>query len=148
MVLSSSGETTSHISSHVEKQLRRAGENSNGPFEAQHVPADDSRQRELTGDLTHYYDSIVAALHDAGDILILGPGEAKGELKKRFDAHSHDHSHANAHAHNHDSRTICVESADKLTAPQIAAHVRHHFHADALRRGLLLESVTKHNSTP
>ncbi len=122
VVLSETGEGTRRIQSSVEKQLRRSDGASNGSFEAQAALADDSREREYTGHLAHYYDEIVSHLRDAGSILIFGPGEAKGELKKRFEKHQHD-THA-----------IAMETADKMTEPQIVAHVRHHFHADAARR--------------
>ena len=123
VVLSETGEETKHIQSTVEKQLRRSGEPSNGSFEAQEVPADDSQERAYTLHLTHFYDEIISYLGDAGSILIFGPGEAKGELKKRFQKHKSG------------TRTIAVETAGKMTQPQVVAQVRHHFHADALRRG-------------
>jgi hypothetical protein len=47
--------------------------------------ADDLRQRELTGDLNVYYDEVISCIRDAESILIFGPGEAKGELKKRLE---------------------------------------------------------------
>ena len=31
-----------------------------------------------------FYNAVIACIHDAESILILGPGEAKGELKKRL----------------------------------------------------------------
>lgn len=122
VVLSENGEETKHVKSAVEKQLRRSGEPSEGAFEAQQAPADDSRERAYSGHLAHYYDEIVSYLRDAGSILIFGPGEAKGELKKRFEK---DKSGA---------RTVEMETADKMTAPQIVAKVRHHFHPEAARQ--------------
>ncbi len=123
VVLSETGEETKRIPSSVEKQLRRSGEAAHVSFEAQEVPADDSREREYTGQLAHYYDEIIAHLRDAGSILILGPGEAKGELKKRFEKHKSD------------PRLITTETADKMTEPQVVAQVRHHFNCAATRRG-------------
>jgi len=124
VVLSETGEETKRIQSSVEWQLRRLGEPSNGSFEAQEMPADDSREREYTGHLAHYYDEIISYLRDVGSILIFGPGEAKGELKKRFEKHKSD------------TRTIAMETADKMTEPEVVAQVRHHFHVDVVRRGV------------
>jgi len=121
VLLTETGEETKHIASKVEKQLRRSGEPDHGPFEAQEVPADDSREREYTGHLAHYYDEIVAELREAGWILLLGPGEAKGELQKRLEKYPSD------------TRRIDVETADKMTEPQLVALVRHHFHRDPAR---------------
>ena len=119
VVLSEAGEETKRIESSVEKHLRHSSEPSNGPFAAHEVPSDDSRQRQFTGNLAHYYDEIIKYLHDAGSILIMGPGEAKGELKKQFEKHKSER------------RTIVMETADKMTEPQIAAQVRHYFHPAA-----------------
>ena len=105
----------------MEKQLRRSGEPADGPFEEQEVPADDSRQREYAGHLAHYYDEIISFLCEAKSILLLGPGEAKGELQKRFEKHPSA------------ARRIALETADKMTGPQIVARVRHHFSHEQTR---------------
>lgn len=87
------------------------------------MPADDLRQKEFTEHLTRYYDEVIAYLQEAGEIVIFGPGEAKGELKKRFETRRSE------------IRTITVEPGDQMTEPQVAARVRNHFHQDA-RRGI------------
>ena len=79
------------------------------------MPADDSRQRAYTGHLDIYYDAVIAAIRDAESILILGPGEAKGELKRRLEGL------------NLGGRIAGVETADKMTDRQIAAKVRKRF---------------------
>jgi hypothetical protein len=124
VVLTKAGEEIRRIQSNAEKQLRRTGEPSVGRFEYQEVPADDSRQRAYSGYLARYYDEIVAYLRDAGAILIFGPGEAKGELKKRFEKEC-----PGAHI-------VTMETTDKMTEPQIVAHVRHHFELAAAKQGI------------
>jgi hypothetical protein len=123
VVLSKDGENIKRIESTGEKQLRRSGEPATGRFEYQAVPADDSRQRAYTGQLARYYDEIVAFLRDAGALLIFGPGEAKGELKKRFEM-----GKTGAHI-------VTMETTDKMTESQIVAYVRHHFDHEAARPG-------------
>ena len=123
VVLSETGEETKRIQSNVQQQLRRTGEPSVGRFEYQEVPADDSRQRAYSGYLVRYYDEIVAYLRDAGAVLIFGPGEAKGELKKRFEMEK-----TGAHI-------VTMETTDKMTEPQIVAHIRHHFDLEAAKQG-------------
>ena len=115
VVLTGTGEVTKHIQSNVEKQLRRSGEPDHGSFESREVPADDSRQREYTGQLARYYDAIISHLRDSESILIFGPGETKGELKKRFEKHPGA------------PHTITLETTDKMTEPQIVAMVCRHF---------------------
>jgi hypothetical protein len=123
VVLSKTGEETKRIQSNVQKQLRRTGEPSVGRFEYQEVAADDSRQRAYTGYLARYYDKIIAHLCDAGAVLIFGPGEAKGELKKRFEMEKTG------------THIVTMETTDKMTEPQIVAHIRHHFDLEAAKQG-------------
>jgi hypothetical protein len=121
VVLTETGEVTKHIRSNVEKQPRRSGEPDHGSFETQEVPAEDSHEREYTGHLARYYDGIILHLRDAGRIVIFGPGEAKGELRKRFEKAPDD------------ARTIELETVDKMTEPEFVALVRHHFNRDLAR---------------
>ena len=59
VLLSDKGQETRRIKSRVEKQLRRSGRSpTKSPFEAQMVPADDSRERDYTGHLARYYDEV------------------------------------------------------------------------------------------
>jgi hypothetical protein len=120
--LTDSGNETTRIQSSAERQPRRSGEPDHGPCESQLVPADDSRQREYTGQLARYYDAIIGQLCDSGSILIVGPGETKGELKKRFEKHA-----GNQHL-------IVLETTDKMTEGQIVALVQHHFQIETSKR--------------
>ncbi|MGO9930280.1 MAG: hypothetical protein ACLPV8_00450 [Steroidobacteraceae bacterium] len=113
---------TVRVLSKVEKHPERAGDSPmKGPYEARQVPADDKRQRALTGDLNHYYDAIIGALGDAQPLLIFGPGEAKGELKERLESTGLG------------SRIAAIETADKMTDRQISAKVRDFFSRDRAR---------------
>jgi hypothetical protein len=115
------GEEMRMVISKVEKQLRRSGDSPlKGSYESRQVPADDSRQRALTEHLNIYYDAVIACLRDAESILIMGPGEAKGELKERLDRNKLS------------ARVVGVETVDKMTDHQIAAKVRGHFSEKAI----------------
>jgi hypothetical protein len=110
------GEEMKVITSQVEKQLRRSGDSPlMGSYEPQQVPADDSRQRTLTGHLHIYYNEIIASIRNAESILIFGPGEAKDELKERLDKE------------NLRGRVVGIETVDKMRDDQIKAKVRQHF---------------------
>lgn len=116
VVVTDKGEETKLIISKVEKQLRRSGDSPlKGSYESQQVPADDSHEARLTGTLNIYYDAIIACIRDAESILIFGPGEAKGELKKRIEKGKPS------------KRIVGIETVDKMTDRQIAAKVRHYF---------------------
>jgi len=115
VVATDKGDEIRVIVSNVDKQLgRSAGVRSTTPYEPQLVPADDRRERRLTGQLSHYYDSVVACIQAAGEVLLFGPGEAKGELKKRIMRNRRG------------VRVIGVETADKMTDRQVSAKVRHY----------------------
>ena len=117
VVVSDKEEKTKVITSDVEKQPGRFdGVRSTTPYEAQQVQADDSREREFTGNLNRYYDEVVSFMREAEAILIFGPGEAKGELKKRIEKYKPG------------GRVVAVETVDKMTDRQIAAKVRDYFH--------------------
>jgi hypothetical protein len=109
-------ERTARIDSNVEKHLERSGDSPlKGSYESLQVPPDDRRQMALTGELNTYYDAVIAAVHNAGSLLIFGPGEAKGELKKRLEKQKFG------------GRIAAVETEDKMTDGQIAAKVREYF---------------------
>jgi len=122
MAVTDKGEEARLIISKVEKQLRRSGDSPlKGPHEKLQVPADDSRQKTFTGHLNIYYDTVIAAMRDAESILIFGPGEAKGELRKRLERN------------NLGGRIVGMETVDKMTDRQIAAKVRQYFRENSGR---------------
>jgi hypothetical protein len=116
VAITDKGEEIRLIISKVEKQPGRFhGVRSTTHYESQLVPADDSRQRKLTGHLNIYYDAVIASIRNAESILIFGPGEAKGELKKHLKRAKLD------------GRIIGIETIDKMTDRQISAKVRQYF---------------------
>ncbi len=116
VVVGPTEERTSHIVSKVERHPERSGDSPlKGPYESRQVPADDRRQRALTGELNIYYDAVIAVIRNAESLLIFGPGEAKGELKKRLVRNKLG------------GRVVAVETVDKMTDQQIAAKVRRYF---------------------
>jgi len=116
VAITDEGEEMGLTISKVEKQLRRSGDSPlKGPYEALQVPADDSREKKLTGQLNIYYDAVIASIRDADSILLFGPGEAKGELQERIEKSKLR------------GRIVAVETVDKMTVRQIAAKVRQYF---------------------
>jgi hypothetical protein len=109
------GEEIRLIISKVEQPGRSGGMRSMSSYESQLVPADDSRERRSTGLLNIYYNAVIACIRDAESILIFGPGEAKGELKKRLVRNK-------LHG-----RIVGIETIDRMTDRQIASKVRRYF---------------------
>lgn len=108
---SESGVAATTLKSDVEAHPRFSGQLDGGGeknYEERH------RQR-----LSHYYDEVISQLGQPEALLIVGPGEAKLELKDRL-----------GRARMPLARTVEIETADKLTDPQIVAKVKEHFRID------------------
>jgi hypothetical protein len=107
---------TREILSDAEKQGGRInGKRSTASFESQQMRADDKQQRGFTKHLKVFYEEVLSCIRDAESVLIFGPGEAKGELKKLMEQN------------NLQERVAVLESADKMTDRQIAAKARDYF---------------------
>jgi stalled ribosome rescue protein Dom34 len=110
------GEEIKRISSGMGKHIRYSGASQSKNAVGSHDDAgEDTRDRRFGNDLSEYYDRVISSLRDADSILIIGPGEAKGELQKRLEGEALG------------GRVVAVETADKMTAGQIGAAVRQHF---------------------
>jgi hypothetical protein len=104
------------VISRAEKQPRRSGDSPlKGPHDPRQVRPDNILQRVFTAHLNIYYDAVIASIRDAESILILGPGEAKAQLKERLEKHGLG------------GHIVGIETADKMTDRQIAAKVRQYF---------------------
>jgi hypothetical protein len=106
--LSDKAGKTRRIISHMEKHVRYSGG-------AQEASAEDQRDRRFTGHLHKYYDKVVSCIRDADSILILGPGEAKVELRTRLEDRALG------------GRIAGIETVDKMTDRQLAEKVQKHF---------------------
>jgi hypothetical protein len=117
--LSDNTNETMRITSHMEKHVRFSGgaENSGG---------DDQRDKRFTGHLNKYYDKVVSSIRDADAIFIIGPGEAREELKARLEGEALG------------KRIAGIEAADKMTDGQITARVKEWF----LHPAKVVEQVT------
>jgi len=110
VMITDEGEHTTQITSHMEKHVRFAsGSSEDGSAES-------TRDRQFGNHLDRYYDKVIASIREAESILILGPGEAKGELERRLEKEL-------------GGRIVGVETVDKMTDRQIAARVRQYFPA-------------------
>jgi stalled ribosome rescue protein Dom34 len=116
VVVSKEGETTRQVESNVAGHVRYSGGAHAGESrESRPGTAEDTRERHFEGQLDKYYDEVITCMRTAKAILIMGPGEAKGELKARL-----EHGGFGA-------RIVGVETVDKMTDLQITAAVRARF---------------------
>jgi stalled ribosome rescue protein Dom34 len=108
VMLTGEGEEVSRIVSGMEKHVRFSGG-------AEQATTEDMRDRRFTNHLNQFFQEVITRIRDAESILIMGPGEAKGELAKRLESE------------NLTGRIAGIETVDKMTDRQIAARVREHF---------------------
>ena len=113
VTLSNEAEEIKRITSHLEKDARPSG----GwvAHSGRDYKSEDLQDRRFMGHLDIYYDEVISFIHEAESILLLGPGEAKGELKKRMESKGLQ------------GHIVGVETVDTMTDPQIAAKVRQYF---------------------
>ena len=106
VIISDDGEEVRKITSHMEKHVRfSSGASEDGSSE-------DVRDRQFDNHLNSYYDSVIAIIREGDSLQIFGPGEAKGELKKRLESEGFE------------GHILGIETTDKMTDRQIAAKVR------------------------
>ena len=112
------GETIERVKSNVERKVRLSGGSRTGktPYGPQQVAVDGKQEDRIKRQLREYYQEIIRRIQDANQILILGPGEAKIEIKKEIQK-----------SRELALSKISVEPADKMTEKQIAAKVRQFF---------------------
>jgi hypothetical protein len=77
--------------------------------------AEDTRERRLVDDRKKVYDEVLACIRGADSLLILGPGEAKGEFSKHIKGKKVR------------GLTVDLETSDRMNDRQIAAKVGEHF---------------------
>ena len=113
VALSNEAEEIKRITSHLEKDAQPSG----GwvAHSGRDYKSEDLQDRRFMGHLNIYYDEVISFIRDAESIWILGPGEAKGELKKHMESKGLQ------------GRIVGVETVDEMTEPQIAAKVRQYF---------------------
>jgi hypothetical protein len=98
------GENTTKV---IHSDVKKHGKSGNS--------ADDTSLNVFNEHLKGYYEKVISYLREAEAVYIIGPGEAKGELKKQMEKD------------NLDKLITGVETADSMTDPQAAEKIKAHF---------------------
>jgi hypothetical protein len=109
VMISDDLEEVKEITSNMEKHVRYSNDTSEGGS------SEDVRDRQYENHLNNFYAAVIAVIRDANSVQIFGPGEAKGELKKRLESEGFK------------GHILAIETVDKMTDRQIAAKVRERF---------------------
>jgi hypothetical protein len=116
VILLNQGEELEYVKSGMAKHIPHAGASQYENVAGSHDDAaEDRRDRRFGNYLKDYYNTVISYLRGVDSILIIGPGEAKGELQKRLENEELD------------GHIVGIENADKMTDEQITAAVRQYF---------------------
>ena len=116
VTISDQGEEVRQFNSDVEKSISSARDSeAQPPDHSRGIVVESTQERKFASRLNTFYDVVLASLANADALLIIGPGEAKGELRKRLNCKTFP------------AHVVDIETADKMTNPQIVALVRQHF---------------------
>ena len=114
IALNNGGEHVEVVESDAENPPKmEGGARAKTPWGPQDTSAETRNERQFRHQLDRYYRNVIDRLKGVDSIFIFGPGLAKGELKKEL-----------AGTHILRDRIAGVETADKMTQPQMAAKVR------------------------
>ena len=96
--------------------------------------AEDRRERKIMAERKKVYEDLIAYLQGTDSLLILGPGEAKGEFQKYLSANRR--------------RGLApqVETADKMTDRQLVAKVTAHFTKSPAGKSVAPKTMAKPRS--
>jgi hypothetical protein len=123
VLISDSGQEVKKIAFDIGQPVYTPGsKRSKSSYGRSDFTAEDRIERKVASDRKDYYADVLATLHGASAVLILGPGEAKGELSKQIKAKKVR------------GLAVEVETADKMTDRQLAAKVSEHFAPATVRK--------------
>ncbi len=123
LITADAGQTIKKIASGIEKPVRSSGpSNTKHKYTPSDFVAEDTLQRKLASQLKNFFDEVIDCIRDAEAILVVGPGEAKGEFVKRLKSKKHP------------GRIVELETTDKMTDRQLGAKVSEHFAKDAANK--------------
>jgi hypothetical protein len=117
VLVTDTGSETKKIPSDIGRPGRPAGSSRSKEkrYTSSDFVAEDKVERKLDSQLKIYYDEVIACVRGAEAILIIGPGEAKGQFLKRLKSKKLR------------GRIVELETSDRITDRQIAAKIGQHF---------------------
>src|SRR5450432_2210913 len=116
VLVTDAGQKTKKLEGGTEHGARPAGSTrSKNKYSPNDCIAEDRRERKLVSDRQKVFDEVLAFIRGADSLLILGPGEAKGEFSKYIKAKKLL------------GLAVEMETTDKMTPLQLAAKVSEHF---------------------
>ncbi len=131
VLMTGAGQEIKKIEAGIEPSARPAGVRSKGKHAPNDFIPEDRQERKLIAERKQFFDEVIAGMRGATDVLILGPGEAKGEFNKHLTSKKLR------------GVTVELETADKMTDRQLAAKVGQHFTKTPARKFVAPKSTAK-----
>lgn len=123
VLITDKGQDIKKIAFDIGQPVRRASKSrTKNKFTPNDFVAEGTLERKVEADRKSYYDDVIACIRGADSLLILGPGDAKGEFNKHIKAKK--------------VRGVVVEleTTDKMTDNQLAAKVKKHFATSPVKK--------------
>lgn len=128
VLITDAGQEIKKIAFDIGQPIRsKGGARTKHSYSPNDFVAEDKLERKVENDRKDYYDQVMASIQGADSLLILGPGEAKGELSKHIVAKKRR------------GLAVELETTDKLTDRQLAAKVKEHFNKAPARKSVALK---------
>lgn len=116
VLITNAGQEIKKIAFDIGQPIRsKGGARSKHSYAPNDFIAEDKLERKVESDRKDYYEDVLSSIRDADSLLILGPGEAKGEFSKHIVAKKRR------------GLAVELETTDKMTDRQLAAKVKEHF---------------------
>ena len=132
VLVTNAGQEIKRVKSDLEASVRNIGRSSaNNSYTKNDYFAEDRLDQKLIDHRKKYFDEVIACMRGAEAILILGPGEAKGELNKRIKTKKVRVG------------LVEVETTDKMTERQLAAKVGEHFAKTPAKKSVAPKKTAK-----
>ncbi len=131
VLITDAGPETKKFLTGVESPMQPTAARVKKTFSPRDFIPEDRRERKVADLRKKVYDDVLACIRGADSLLILGPGEAKGEFSK--------------HIQSQKIRGLVVELAttDKLSDRQIVAQVSEHFAKAPARKSAATKKAVK-----
>jgi hypothetical protein len=128
VLVTDKGKEIKKINSGIERPVRTRSHNAYTPND---FVAEDRLERRFDSHLKKFYEQVIACLQGSEALLILGPGEAKGEFHKSLKSKK--------------LRGLIVEmeAAHKMTDRQLVAKVARHFASGFAKNPVSAKKTTK-----
>ena len=132
VLITDAGQEIKKVNSGAQQAVRSAGgSGAKKKYTPNDFIAEDRQKRKVANERKKFYADVLAAVLGADSLLILGPGEAKGELSKQ------------ATAKKLRGLAVSVETADRMSDRQIAAKVSEHIAKTPAAKSAALKKAGK-----